>query len=116
MKMDKRVQMSILLDLYGELLTDKQKNIMELYFNDDLSLAEISELNNTSRQATYDIINRCQKLLLQYDSKLRLLEKELLVSEIRKNVKEKLTLLMKKNISEDEINIINSIIEDIEGI
>lgn len=105
-----------MLDLYSELLTDKQKDIMDLYFNDDLSLAEISEINNTSRQATYDIINRCQKLLLQYDSKLKLLDKQILVSGVKKEVQDKLAILKQKICSEDELDIINSIIEDIKQI
>ena len=48
---------------------------MELYYNEDLSLAEIAEFNNTSRQAIHDLIKRCYKQLLSYESKLNLLKK-----------------------------------------
>ncbi|AJA48142.1 hypothetical protein CPAST_c20720 [Clostridium pasteurianum DSM 525 = ATCC 6013] len=107
--MEERFLISILLDIYGELLTNKQKNIMNFYFNEDLSLSEISELNNTSRQATYDIIKRCQKLLLDYDSKLGLLEKEQRISQIKKDIHIKLEELRK----DIDINKKIDIIEDI---
>ena len=50
--MNKDLNMSILLDLYGELLTEKQRDVLELYYNDDLSLAEIAQQYEISRQGS----------------------------------------------------------------
>ena len=101
--MEDRVEISLLMDLYGALLTEKQINIMELYYNDDLSLAEIAELNNTSRQAIHDLIKRCYKQFLSYESKLNLLEKSLekekKISKFLDEVNEKYSLM-----DEDYIN------------
>ena len=92
-----RVEISLLMDYYGPLLTEKQKSIMELYYNEDLSLAEIAELNNTSRQAIHDLIKRCYKQFLAYESKLNLLkkslEKEKKISKFLNEVNEKYSLM-----------------------
>lgn len=95
--MEDRVEISLLMDYYGPLLTEKQKSIMELYYNEDLSLAEIAELNNTSRQAIHDLIKRCYKQFLAYESKLNLLkkslEKEKKISKFLNEVNEKYSLM-----------------------
>lgn len=96
--MEDRVEISLLMDIYSPLLTEKQKNIMELYYNDDLSLAEIAELNNTSRQAIHDLIKRCYKQILSYEDKLNLLKKSL----EKESVIETLLNDMKKKYSIEE--------------
>lgn len=75
--MDKIFFLTMLYDFYAELLTDKQKDIFELYYLNDLSLYEISSQYNISRQAVADIIKRTEKSLLHYEKKLSLVEKHL---------------------------------------
>ncbi len=68
--MEDRFETSLLMEYYRELLTDKQRIIMGLYFNEDFSLAEIAELNKTSRQAIHDLIRRTSSQLLKYEERL----------------------------------------------
>ncbi|MFD2133098.1 putative DNA-binding protein [Pseudogracilibacillus auburnensis] len=65
----------MLYDFYHELLTNKQKEYMELYYREDYSLGEISNLRDVSRQAVYDNIKRTEQLLHSYEEKLHLYEK-----------------------------------------
>jgi len=73
--MEKNVQVSILCDIYGELLTEKQKDILDLYYNDNLSLAEIAEEMHITRQAVKDSILKGEKKLFRFRRKLRNYEK-----------------------------------------
>ena len=57
-------------DLYSPLLTQKQREITELYFNYDLSLGEIAEQKGVSRQSVSDCLNKSRKQLEEYDAKL----------------------------------------------
>ena len=106
-----RVEVSLLMDQYGSLLTEKQQNIMELYYNDDLSLAEISELNNTSRQAIHDLIKRCYKLLLSYEDKLHLLQKSLNREKIIMGLLE--YLKANSSLQEKELQKVVTILDDL---
>lgn len=90
--MEKFVEQSLLYDFYGELLTEHQKEIYEDYVLSNLSLSEIAEERNTSRQSVHDLIKRCTKTLEDYEKKLHLIEKfneiKLLVNEIDNKTQE----------------------------
>lgn len=73
--MEKIVRQSLLYDFYGELLTEHQKSIYEDVTMNDLSYSEIAGLNGISRQGVYDMIKRCDKILEDYETKLKLVEK-----------------------------------------
>jgi len=73
--MAKELKFVMLLDCYGDLLTDHQRSIMEMYYCDDLSLAEIGQPMNITRQAVRSIIKRTEDILLNYEEKLGFAEK-----------------------------------------
>lgn len=88
--MDKIYYLTLLFDFYGELLTEKQKSVIDLYYFNDLSLNEIAEEHGITRQAVLDMIKRTEKLLNQYESKLKLVDRYI----DRKNKIEKILSLI----------------------
>lgn len=73
--MDKKVEVSILIEIYGHLLTEKQLDILDSYYNLDLSLSEIAENNEITRQAVRDIIKKGEKKLFEIEEKLQIMKK-----------------------------------------
>ena len=73
--MSKNLAIADLLDLYGDMLTEKQKDVMELYYDQDLSLAEIAEHEEITRQGVRDSIKRGEAYLLELEEKLHFAEK-----------------------------------------
>ena len=67
---DKTFTMSLLFDFFGELLTEKQREYFDLYYNEDLSLTEIAEIANISRQGVRDIIHRAETILVETEKKM----------------------------------------------
>ncbi|MCL4426418.1 MAG: YlxM family DNA-binding protein [Firmicutes bacterium] len=70
--MEKRPWIALLLDFYGELLTERQKGLMKLYYEEDLSFGEIAENLQISRQAVFDQIKRGEKSLYHLEEKVGL--------------------------------------------
>ncbi|QSQ09855.1 hypothetical protein H0A61_02236 [Koleobacter methoxysyntrophicus] len=74
-RIQKFLEINLLYDFYGKLLTKRQSEFIELYYNHDLSLGEIAEQYSISRQGVYDILKRAEKILENYEKKLGLVEK-----------------------------------------
>lgn len=74
-RIERRAYLVELFDIYGELLTDKQQQMFDLYYQDDFSLGEIAQTCAVSRQAVFDIIKRTEHTLTDYEQKLHLAEK-----------------------------------------
>lgn len=73
---DKTLHMSLLFDTYGDLLTERQRSIFTLYYEDDLSLGEIAAQHGISRQAVYDMLKRSVHALAELEEKLGLVARD----------------------------------------
>ena len=83
MEIAKNVNMSLLLDFYGDMLSEKQKQAMELYYNEDLSLAEVAELTGLTRPGVRDRLKKSEAILQNLETNLHLLERfEFMKNEI----------------------------------
>ena len=90
---DKNLNISVLFDHYGAMLTDKQREVIDLYYNDDLSLAEIAEQEGISRQGVRDNIKRAEAQLIEMEEKLHSAER----------FKKMMEMFEKVNVSLDQI-------------
>ena len=86
MKPDK-LRMAVYFDLYGELLTEKQRECLDLYCNQDYTLAEIAELQGTSRQSVYDAISRAEAQLSRFEAVTHSLRRETVCQQAAKNLR-----------------------------
>ena len=71
----KTLTMTMLLDFYGELLTEKQRGCFDMYYNEDLSLSEIAELQGISRQGVRDLLMRTESTLREIEEKIGVVAK-----------------------------------------
>lgn len=83
--MEEKVRISILLEIYGKLLTEKQYEFMDYYYNQDLSLSEIGDNNDITRQAVRTILLKSKKKLEEYENQLKFMQKE---EKIKKCIEE----------------------------
>ena len=86
--MGKDLSISVLLDIYGDMLTEKQKEVIELYYNEDLSLGEISELSGITRQGVRDSIKRGEAFLQEMEDKLQFAQKFKELAQVLSQIKE----------------------------
>lgn len=108
--LEKLSQMVWLKDFYGPLLTEKQRAILSLYYENDFSLSEIADDMNISRQAVYDLVKRAEHQLLQYEEKLGLVEK---FQYTRRQLEEAQRWLDADKIDSDEVHKAAAILREI---
>ncbi|MEE1037937.1 MAG: YlxM family DNA-binding protein [Eubacterium sp.] len=104
--MDQREWKGMLYDFYGELLTEHQKKIYEDVVLDDFSLSEIASEQGISRQGVHDLVKRCDKILLDYEAKLHLVERF-------SKIKQKIQQIDRLTDNEEIKKLANEIIEEL---
>ena len=104
--MEEKIKISILLSLYGNLLTETQKKYMDLYYNQDWSLSEIGESENITRQAVRTILVKSKNKLYEYEEKIGFLKRQEKISKL-------LIKLEEQNISEETKKILEKIKEEL---
>ncbi len=82
----KNLMIGYLLDFYGELLSGRKKDVLEMYYNEDLSLAEIAEEIGISRQGVHEMIKKSEEELRFYEEKLNLASTMLEVEKIAESL------------------------------
>jgi predicted DNA-binding protein YlxM (UPF0122 family) len=109
--MEKIVRQSLLYDFYGELLTEHQKSIYEDVVMNDLSYSEIAKLNGISRQGVFDMIKRCDKILEEYEEKLKLVERFQRAREMAAGIENIITELKNRDTGTD----IDALLDDMDS-
>ena len=99
LRMEKIVKQALLYDFYGELLTEHQKQVYEDVVLNDYSFTEVAEERGISRQGVHDLIKRCNKILEEYEDKLKLVEKFISTKELVEQID---TLLAEYRAGKDE--------------
>ena len=107
--MDEKVKISILCDLYGKLLTEKQFEFLNDYYNNDLSLSEIAENNDITRQAVRDIIKKGEKKLFEYEEKLLFMKRMLNQEKTIQHILSELTKIERTSSDKKVASILETI-------
>ncbi len=107
--MDRKVEISMLCEIYGKLLTEKQLNILDNYYNLDLSLSEIAENEGITRQAVRDIIKKGENKLFEFEEKLGIMKKNMKQEEKIANILSELTKIQTKFTDEQIAEILEHI-------
>ncbi len=101
--MEKSVHVSMLLEMYGKLLTDKQQDVIDLYYNQNLSLSEIAEELNITRQGVRKSLIDAENRLFDIEEKLGLLKEKLERDEVILKITKRIN---DKNIKDSLMNLI----------
>lgn len=111
--MEKNVTVSILLDIYGKTLTDKQQDVLDLYYNENLSLAEIADEIGITRQAVRDCIVKGEKKLFNLEEKIGIMEKMNYQEKQLQKILSELAQIQVKDSDEQINDIIKNVVHEL---
>lgn len=107
---------SLLYDFYGALLTEKQRQVMALYHEENLSLSEIAQEFGVSRQAVHDTLKKAEQALSEYEEKLKLIEKFMKTEETISKIEEEIANLAATAKDKEIVRGLDNIKDIIEGL
>ena len=107
--MEKIVKVAQLYDMYGSLLNEKQRDVINCYYNEDLSLQEIADNDGRSKQAISDMINRSVDKLFEFENELSLLKSKTELKAALFDIRE----LIESSNNEEAIDKLTELIEKI---
>ncbi len=114
--MEKNVEISMLNQIYGKLLTTKQYEIIDDYYNNDLSLSEIAENNKITRQAVRDILKKGERKLFEFEEKLCFMKRMLNQEKKISRVLAELTKIQRNDSDKEIANILENIKKDLNAL
>ena len=111
--MEKNITVSILLDIYGKILTEKQQDVLDLYYNENLSLAENAEEIGITRQADHDCIVKGEKRLFKLEERLEIMKKNANQEKQLQRIIAELSQIEIKDSDEQISNIIANVVNEL---
>ncbi|HCF64927.1 MAG: putative DNA-binding protein [Clostridia bacterium] len=111
--MEKKVQISMLLQIYGAMLTEKQYGLLDDYYNNDLSLSEIAENYDITRQAVRDIIKKGENKLFELEEKLSVMDRMLKQDKKIQQILEELCKIQNSSSDKKIEKILNNVTKEL---
>lgn len=110
------MKVSMLLEIYGELLTKTQYDFLDDYYNSDLSLSEIAENREITRQAARDNIKKGENKLFEYEEKLNIMQKTLKQEKKISEILSEITKIQTQFSDEQIASMLEHIKEELNGV
>lgn len=110
---EKNLNISLLLDFYGDILTERQKDMLDMYYNEDCSLSEIAENYSISRQGVRSVLKKGETILVEMEEKLGLVARFIKMRDKSTEIASELDLINTKINNDDISSKIHSLIDEI---